>query len=136
MTLLQTEGRNFSRIDQAGDSTYAGLRGPAGGTAADRNLSLVKTGPGTLTLAGANTYTGSTTVQGGVLQADIHDAIPAASPVTINSGAMLWWTAGPTGDDAIDVTAGVLSLSRDGIAPYSLLFGGPGELVIDGRALR
>ena len=44
-------------------------------------------GPGTLILAGANTYTGSTTVTGGLLSFTSTAAIPSgAGNITINSG--------------------------------------------------
>jgi outer membrane autotransporter protein len=49
----------------------------------------IKTGPGTLTLSGANTYTGATTVNAGVLQAGSVDAFSARSAFTVNTGAML-----------------------------------------------
>lgn len=47
--------------------------------------SLIKTGSGTLFLAGASTYTGNTTVNAGTLEVD--DTI--ASPTTVNSGGTL-----------------------------------------------
>jgi len=47
----------------------------------------VKQGSGTFTLSGANTYGGSTTIQGGILQLGANEAIPDASLLTINSGA-------------------------------------------------
>ena len=46
-------------FDQETDGTYAGVISNTG--------SLVKTGGGTLTLSGANTYTGTTTVAEGML---------------------------------------------------------------------
>ncbi|SDL30515.1 outer membrane autotransporter barrel domain-containing protein [Modicisalibacter muralis] len=47
-------------VDQATDTSYAGIISGAGG--------LTKTGAGALTLSGANTYTGGTTINSGTLQ--------------------------------------------------------------------
>jgi uncharacterized protein with beta-barrel porin domain len=53
-----------------------------GGTSGGTGGSLVKTGSGTLTLAGTNSYTGPTTINGGALQLDG----TITSAVTVNSG--------------------------------------------------
>ncbi len=49
---------------------------------------LHKTGTGTMTLAGVNTYTGATTVNAGTLKADTYGAIPVVSPVSVTGGAL------------------------------------------------
>jgi autotransporter-associated beta strand protein len=48
---------------------------------------IVKAGSGTLTLAGANTYNGGTTINGGLIQLGADEAIPNASLLSVASGA-------------------------------------------------
>lgn len=68
------------RIDTNGQNvTFASPLASAGGT-------LVKTGTGTLTLSGANTYTGATAVNAGTL---VVNGSARASAFTVNSGATL-----------------------------------------------
>ncbi|KAB2961280.1 MAG: IPTL-CTERM sorting domain-containing protein [Candidatus Methylomirabilis oxygeniifera] len=64
-------------------TTFSGVYQNSGGAAA-----LTKAGTGTLTLSGANTYTGATTVNAGTLA--VNGSI--ASPVTVNSGGTLGGT--------------------------------------------
>lgn len=76
---LDTNGNNVTLATGFGGSTSA---------------SLVKTGSGTLTLSGANTFTGRTTITGGVLSIDADSRLGAApgSPVAnhleINGGTL------------------------------------------------
>jgi autotransporter-associated beta strand protein len=91
-------------------STFVGTIQNTGGT-----LAITKTGTGTLTLTGANTYAGGTTINAGTLLANNLSANGAtgSSSVTINSGGVLGGGAvgtAPTGSfnvkGAVVVSAG------------------------------
>ncbi|RYD61989.1 MAG: hypothetical protein EOP83_15755, partial [Verrucomicrobiaceae bacterium] len=95
-------------------------------------LSLVKNGSGTLTLTGANTYTGSTTVQAGVLSVSTA-FLGDASAVSIDSGAVLNLNTGV--EDTVgtlflggeQVPAGIYGATTPGFSSY---FTGTGTLVV------
>ena len=57
-------------------------------TAISGGGALEKTGAGTLTLSGASTYTGSTTINGGGLTLATTGSIAAASNIQVNSGTL------------------------------------------------
>ena len=67
----------------AAASGYVGIIQNTGGA-----LSLVKTGTGTQILAGANTYSGNTTVNGGTLEIAL-PTIATSSTVSVTNGAVL-----------------------------------------------
>ena len=71
----------------SGSTTFAGIiAGTNGG--AQGNVALQKNGAGTLVLTGANTFSGSTTVNGGTLTlaTAAGSALASTSSVTVNSG--------------------------------------------------
>ena len=81
--------------------------------------SLIKTGSGTLILAGTNTYTGTTTVSAGTLQVDGR----SASPTTVNNGATL--AGGGLVNAGVTVDAGgSLTAGDGGLSVASLTFSG------------
>jgi fibronectin-binding autotransporter adhesin len=82
-------GSNTLTVGSANtDTTVSGViqdGGAAGGTGG----SLVKTGTGTLTLSGKNTYTGSTTVLNGTLQAGAVDTFSPDSAIDVTANGTL-----------------------------------------------
>jgi len=73
-------GGNNRSTNFAGIIADGGLAGGTGG-------SLTKTGAGTLTLSGINTYTGATVVDAGILS--VNGSTAASSLITVNAGGTL-----------------------------------------------
>lgn len=90
LTLNSTSNQSFSGIIRDGD-----------GVGVDGTLALVKNGSGTLTLSGANSYSGLTTVSAGVLQVQNATALgagdgTAATGTTVANGARVEISGGIT----------------------------------------
>jgi fibronectin-binding autotransporter adhesin len=126
-------------INNAGDTTLAAHLGGTG--ANHNNLALTKTGAGQITLSGANSHTGNTTISAGSLRLDysIHDSSKLSDTGTLTLGGNLVLDGGShvevtgstivtgtvtvsriSGSSAIDFGA----LSRTGSATLSLAAGG------------
>jgi autotransporter-associated beta strand protein len=74
-------------VNQVADKTYSGVIGGVGTN--ENNLALTKSGASSLTLSGANTYTGDTTVNEGTLTLSGSGSIASSSKVTVQSGATI-----------------------------------------------
>ena len=127
-----------------GSGSFAGAISGTGG-------SLRKVGPGTLTLSGANTYTGSTIIEGGKLRTGAAGALPVATNVTLANavGTLLdldgysqmigtLTGGGPAGGN-ITLGSATLTVGSGSFAGAisgsggSLRKVGPGTLVLDGN---
>jgi outer membrane autotransporter protein len=86
---LLTVGSNNLSATVSGVISDCGDSGSDCSNAGATGGGLIKVGTGTLTLSGANTYTGPTAVNGGTLQAGAVNAFSAASAFTVASGATL-----------------------------------------------
>ena len=96
-------------VGDANDYTFAGvISGPT---------TLVKQGGGKLTLSGASTYGGATTVSAGTLEITASNALPAGTAVDIATGSVLLL------NNAGEQT--VAALTFDGVPQYKGTWGGP-----------
>ena len=82
-------------------------------------VSLVKKGAATLTLSGTNTFTGTVSVEGGVLATASACALPATTALYLGK------KDGSAGVVRLDVSQTVDSLYIDGIGRRSGVYGGP-----------
>ena len=124
---MATGGSGAFQVDTAGTTlTLSGVIDGAG--------ALLKTGAGTLTLSGANTYTGKTSIQNGTLSVSSLNKVTGGSassslgaPTTVangtidigsttNSGTLLYTGSGETTDRVINLagTTGGAVIQNDG----------------------
>jgi autotransporter-associated beta strand protein len=97
---IVSDGARTLQINQSADGTYAGSisQGSA------RAITLIKTGTARLTLGGASTHTGGTTLSQGTLVADNATALGTGGTVTINDAT--------TGANNTTLLLGNVTMSR------------------------
>jgi autotransporter-associated beta strand protein len=103
LTIIQNNPKTFNGAIQDVQPEYGG------GGGLTPTLSLVKSGPATLTLSGNNTYSGATTISTGTLALGSGGTLATTSPISITPGAVL------------DVTATSFTLGAQG--PQTLVAG-------------
>jgi len=118
------------------NSEFAGVMADGGGSnMSTSQMHLTKIGTGTLTLTGANTYTGNTIVQAGTLSIN-SPYLADASTVVVNSGAV--FDLSFSGTDAIGslllggapMTPGTYGAPGSGATNMSNFFAGTGTLTV------
>jgi len=82
--------------------------------AVNNPLGLMKIGSGTLTLNVANTYTGTTTINEGVLRLGVAGALPSASAIAVSSNAALDVGVNSTTSGAVTVSGTSSSIFGSG----------------------
>ncbi len=122
-------------LNDAADCTFAGvIRNSAQGSGTGK-VNLLKSGSGTLLLSNADSYSGTTTIDGGTLQ--ITGSISSSSAVSIASGATLYFNCasscvgcnGPiSGLGTLQISTAAHSIALNASSsfsgPVSLLSGG------------
>ncbi len=132
---LITTGSNASidlTVSGTGSSTYAGVISNGAGT-----VGLAKADTGTLTLAGLNTYSGATAINGGTL--NVNGSISSASAVSVAFGAVLSGS-GTVGGSVGVVDGGIITPGSNGsgtLALGNVTFNGTGAVnfVSNGSAM-
>ncbi len=127
-------------INQTSDATFAG-------TITDNTFgSVVKTGTGTLTLSGSNTYQGATTVNAGALSLAANNAIASSVSVTLANTANVALNINGTtqtigtligggasgGNVNLGSGGGALTISQKTFSDYTGVIGGTGSFTKSG----
>jgi len=122
--LVQAGNNTLATGGDNTDTTFSGvISGNAGG------LTLFKTGTGTFTLSGNNTYAGQTEVDDGTLLASSNNALgTAAGNTLVNSGASLAFSNNITTSEPLD-------LSGTGFGGGGALINVSGNNILNGTVL-
>ncbi len=123
-------------VNQAANTTYAGVIQGTG--------SFIKSGNGTLTLTGMNTYTGGTTVNLGTLAIGAGGNLAATAPVSLN-GATLDFSGATTPQaigsltgltgSTVNLGANNLTINETGTSTYAGVIQGTGGLIKAGAGM-
>lgn len=119
-------------LNNSGTVTFSGILGGSGGN--ENNLALTKTSAGVLTLSGANTYTGGTTISAGTLAISAANNLGATAG-TLNLGAgTLQATANISSSRTINLTDATSAISINTGITYtdSGVISGSGALNLTG----
>ena len=102
-------------VNSSANSYTFGGSGSIGGSGG-----LVKSGSSTLTIDTANTYTGGTTINGGVVAINADASLGAASGLVTINGATLEATVTASASRAFDLSGAASTIQVDGGATYTI----------------
>jgi autotransporter-associated beta strand protein len=108
-------GKNLTIGARNLDTVFSGVISEAG--------ALVKTGTGTLTLSGANTYTGGTTISFGTVKTS-HSSALGTGPVAVSAAGATLALNGTTFANSVALTNGGTLFGRGGVGELSASGGG------------
>lgn len=145
-TTLDLAGYNqaIRSLSGLGSVTLRGATLTSGSDGSDTTLSgiisgpgaFIKTGGGTITLSGINTYAGTTTVNAGTLKAGINGAFSEDSTFTVRGGTTLDLAGfnqsvrSLAGGGSVSLGGAILATGSDGIdSAFSGVIVGPGNLI-------
>jgi outer membrane autotransporter protein len=117
-------------LNPVGDESFAGAITGSG--------AVIFKGPGSLTLTGANSYTGGTVVEGGVLRAGSLRAFVNDTVYTVNGGVLdlngfnLYMAELSGTGGTVDLGTAGLTITQDTTTEFGGAFRGSGFLVLDG----
>ncbi len=120
-------------LTTGGDNSSTTFSGSISGTGG-----VIKSGSGTFTLLGSNSYSGRTTVQSGILAAGAVDVFSSTSAVRVDGGAILQLEGFDqtietlSGAGEVKLGAAVLTTSGNGSSTFSGNISGTGGIVKNG----
>lgn len=124
-------------VNLAGNDTFIGVLGGAGTN--DNNFGVTKSGAGTFTLSGANSYTGATTITTGTLRYGAFSVLSDTTAVTVSSpGVLNLATFGDivgslAGDGTVTLGSAPLEVGSDNTSTtFSGTMNGTGQFVKNG----
>jgi autotransporter-associated beta strand protein len=119
--VIRNTGPEDSILTVGGINANGNFSGVISDSGSGRSLALVKVGTGTLTLRGANTYIGTTSVNAGTLELV---GGSQTSPITVGTGASLGFTLGSptTSTSTFNLSAGTIKITGTPTGPtYTLI---------------